>query len=219
MNFILTSAGRERYVGGIETALPDNVPTIEEVAHGLAQITRFCGHTLRPYSVAEHSLLVQQIAVELFDASPAVQLAALLHDAHECITGDVSTPVKHRIGIVWDEFERHHARALRRHYGVITTFAAHGRVIRGCDLIALATERRDLLPFETARNLPWPVLDTPGQVIEPFQDIYLRSASLEHAHWTEWRDQFVAEVQQLQRAIADKAYSVMRSPSIAEGGA
>lgn len=213
MSFIITIAGRERYVGDIETALPDNVPTLEEVAHSLAQINRFCGHTFRPYSVAEHSLLVAQIALEQFDASPAVQLAALLHDAHECITGDASTPVKHRIGPAWDEFERHHAKALRRHYGLMSTFAAHGHVIRGCDLIALATERRDLLPFDAARNLPWPVLDTPGQVVEPFQEVYLRSASREHAHWTEWRDQFVAEVQQLQRAVAEKADRALRSPS------
>lgn len=61
----------------------------EDICHALSHVNRFSGHTRRPYSVAEHSLLVYR----LVDTGP-LQLEALLHDATEAYLGDVPTPVK-----------------------------------------------------------------------------------------------------------------------------
>lgn len=76
--------------------LPGNTPRIEAIAHSLAQINRF-GHASRPYSVAEHSLLVCEI-VKSMGLDCHAQRAALMHDAHEAFTGDVATPHQSRAG-------------------------------------------------------------------------------------------------------------------------
>jgi hypothetical protein len=65
-----------------------------DIAHALARIPRFNGHTLGdwPWNVAQHSLLVEQLMPAQTDA--AGRLVALLHDAHEAYIGDLITPVK-----------------------------------------------------------------------------------------------------------------------------
>lgn len=71
---------------------PENI-VIEDIAHDLAILPRYAGGTARPYSVAEHSIMVMQM-VEDQTKDPTVLLQALMHDACEYITGDVPAPVK-----------------------------------------------------------------------------------------------------------------------------
>jgi hypothetical protein len=72
---------------------------IRDIAHALAQINRFTGHTRTPYSVAEHCVLGSEIIRGEF------ALEFLLHDAAEAYLGDVSGPLKRLMGGRYGEFE------------------------------------------------------------------------------------------------------------------
>ena len=76
-------------------------PTVQ-IAQQLSRICRYGGATPHFYSVARHSLLV----AELVPHDPALRLAALVHDAHECWIGDVLRPAKQKIGSALDALTR-----------------------------------------------------------------------------------------------------------------
>jgi 5'-deoxynucleotidase YfbR-like HD superfamily hydrolase len=183
--WIVLANGAEHYLSGIDAAHNHFCP--DTLAHHLAQINRFTGATQRPYSVAEHSLLCADIAEHL-GLPLVVQLACLVHDYHKAITGDCSYPAKLAVGHAWDAFEQPIVRALHRQLGLLSTFTAWRQRIKAVDLVAQATERRDLLAYGPA-NRTWPILDTPGQEVAPFDAYTLNTMKREQTHWTEWRDE------------------------------
>ena len=202
-HWMVLADGSEFYLTGPEAARNHFTPAT--LAHHLAIINRYTGATKRPYSVAEHSLLCADIA-EHMGLPAVVQFACLVHDYHEAITGDCSSPAKWTIGHAWAAFEQPVARALRRHMGLHGTFQHWGARIKAIDLVALATERRDLMPFDRDQNQPWPVLDTPGQAVEPIEWRCLDSLKREQRHWTEWRDELCERFEALsERAKAEHA--------------
>lgn len=92
----------------------------EEVAYALARINRFTGHanTYHPlglgYTVAQHCVLCSWAVADLLPENhkgtvyeTAVCLEALVHDAGEAYTGDVSAPLKvaMRRQKPWDRFQ------------------------------------------------------------------------------------------------------------------
>lgn len=190
-HWMLTASGGEYHLTGAQVLLPGNAPRIDDIAHALATINRFNGHTTRPYSVAEHSLLVADIAASR-GASRAVQLACLLHDAHEAYVGDMHSPAKWALGVAWIGFEAPHLANVRAALGIKTISAAARAEIKRCDLIALATERRDLTRFDPAAHLPWPILDTPGAEVLPSTEYNLKATARATMEWKEWRDAFLA---------------------------
>lgn len=78
---------------------------IRDIAHNLSMLPRFCGNTIRPYTVLEHSLMVFQL-VEEHTSDPNLMLQALLHDATEAYIGDIPAPVKNAVPGIRD-FETH----------------------------------------------------------------------------------------------------------------
>lgn len=196
MTWILTIGGREHYLKHGTDATP---PNIEEIAHSLAIINRFTGHTSRPYSVAEHSLLVSRIAASE-GASPVAQLAALLHDAHEAYIGDLASPVKWTIGHAWDELEHIQQITLQTELGIRAAMVAHRADIKRWDLIALATERRDLTSWDAAKHRPWPILDTPGQEVKPLS-LHLDSPTRSATPWHIWSGLFIEKFDDLEREV------------------
>lgn len=210
MTYILTRGGRQHQLGGEKTSAPGNVPQIREIAYSLAQINRFTGHCSRPYSVAEHSLLVAETALTVFGASTTVQFACLMHDGHECITGDVSSPVKQKLGAAWKAFEDQEQRNLLRGYNLLDVFREHHHLIKQCDLIALATERRDLTPFDPSRHEAWAVIDTPGQEILP-RGISLKTFERNTRCWETWARIFISQATLLQhRSITDSTLTLQK---------
>lgn len=207
MSWMITITGREHHLSTWQQLA--NTPTIEEIAHSLALINRFTGHTYRPYSVAEHSLLVLHIA-RTEGASPAAQMAALMHDAHEAFVGDVSSPVKWTVGEQWQAFEHGQASALHEVFGLRSTMVGHRASVRRWDLTALATERRDLTAYNAGDSAPWAILDTPGQEVYAMTGpaFDLTAPMQAGASWMDWRAAFLREHAALERLMQGKAAGV-----------
>lgn len=164
--------------------------TLSVIAHHLACINRFTGAASRPYSVAEHSLLVADIADRELRLDVHGQFAALMHDAHEAFVGDMATPMKRAVGEAWHHVESAWQRATQRAFGLITPSAAHRNAIKRADLMALAIERRDLMPAGD----DWPILH--GVPVLDYLDVRGR----EKFRWLDWRDAFAAKADELDYA-------------------
>lgn len=198
MTWILTATGRRL---DLDTPMPHLI-NLMDVAWSLAQTNRFNGHALRPYSVAEHSLLVSEIVErEVIGAGPSVQLYALLHDAHEAITGDLPTPAKAVVGPGWAAFEGRWELATHGCFGLRSTVAAWQRDVKHADLRALATERRDLLPH---RGDEWAVLTG----VEPVGWVRLDAPERRGLDWEFWRDRFLDRYHELLEAIDVRAAEI-----------
>lgn len=142
MSFIQTHSGASINLVNINTDLI----SIDDIAHALAHINRFSGHSLRPISVAEHSLMVAMICERHFQVScPAGLLAALMHDAHEALIGDITSPVKAMLGDTWRAFETRVQRTVLRKWGLLNAYASNQIDIRNADLHALTSEREQLM--------------------------------------------------------------------------
>jgi hypothetical protein len=78
---------------------------IDQIARQLSQICRYAGATPGHYSVARHSLLVADFVADT-GAGSEVELLALLHDAHECWTGDILRPASRRVKFALQELQQ-----------------------------------------------------------------------------------------------------------------
>jgi len=82
---------------------------INDIAHGLARVARWNGQTAgaHAFSVAQHSLLVEEIFTRLNpEAGPEDRLVALLHDAPEYVIGDMISPFKAIVGGDYKDIEK-----------------------------------------------------------------------------------------------------------------
>ncbi|KCV82563.1 metal dependent phosphohydrolase [Actibacterium atlanticum] len=114
----------QRMLSGRRLDLLDPTPMdieIEDIAHGLAFVARWNGQTAGDfaYSVAEHSLLVEQIyGLQNPDAPIKWRLAALLHDAPEYVIGDMISPVKAAIGPDYGKLDDRLMAAIHIRFGL-----------------------------------------------------------------------------------------------------
>lgn len=114
----------QRMLSGRRLDLLDPTPVdieIEDIAHGLAFVARWNGQTLGdfPYSVAEHSLLVETIFTRMCPKSTAAErLTALLHDAPEYVIGDMISPVKSAVGPGYDALDDRLTAAVHIRFGL-----------------------------------------------------------------------------------------------------
>jgi hypothetical protein len=114
----------QRMLSGRRLDLLDPTPMdieVEDIAHGLAFVARWNGQTMGdwPYSVAEHSLLVEEI---FHRANPGIaarwRLAAVLHDAPEYVIGDMISPVKAAVGPGYGELDLRLTAAVHLRFGL-----------------------------------------------------------------------------------------------------
>jgi hypothetical protein len=147
---------------------------IDDIAHGLANTCRFGGQCSPFYSVAQHCVHVSLLV------PPRYARGGLMHDASEAYIGDVSSPLKALLSNYSDIEERLQFEIWNWHGGQDRNHPE----IKKADLIALATERRDLMPATTT-NGAWSMLDgiTPVRdKIEPLGPMMAKEAFLNRYH-------------------------------------
>ena len=127
---------------------------VEDIAHGLAFVARWNGQTLGdwPYSVAEHSLLVEDIFARMNPDQPARwRLAALLHDAPEYVIGDMISPVKAAVGPGYGALDERLSAAVHLRFGLPAVLPAPvKKTIKAADKVSAWMEATQIAGFTMA---------------------------------------------------------------------
>lgn len=167
--------------GCFDLANPDPADiTLPAVAHSLARITRYTGHTTCAdlYNVAHHSVLVHDyITWHLPGCPDLVKLAGLLHDGPEYAIGDVSRPLKAMLPD-YRAVEATIENAFEARFGL--GIARFHPVIKQADRFVYAWERRDIAVHPGANDAP--DVPLPKAVIVPWSIAESEAAFLERAH-------------------------------------
>lgn len=147
----------QRMLSGRRLDLLDPTPMdieIEDIAHGLAFVARWNGQTEGeyPYSVAEHSLLVETIFTRMQPKAPVKwQLAALLHDAPEYVIGDMISPVKAAIGPSYGELDQRLSAVIHIRFGLPAALPKTVKAaIKRADMVSAYMEATRIAGFSTA---------------------------------------------------------------------
>jgi uncharacterized protein len=152
---------------------------IEDIAASLSRMCRFNGHikagafvshargeypheewvSFEIYSVAQHSAIVCDKVAEVAPDAKFLQLAALLHDAHEYILGDMIKPQKN-LYPSRKQYECEWDLAIANRFGLWSGLFDHA-AIKEADYRIFLTEKRDLLvdgtvDFGVANADPYP---------------------------------------------------------------
>lgn len=160
---------------------------IEDIAQGLARVARWNGQTQgdHAFSVAEHSVVVERLCVQLQpDWAYKWRLAALLHDAPEYVVGDMISPFKAVLGEDYKAIEARLGAAIHARYGLPAALPnAVKAVIKRADRVCAFYEATQIAGFtvEEARTFfgrppknvsltldPLPVKDAQIQFLDRF---------------------------------------------------
>jgi 5'-deoxynucleotidase YfbR-like HD superfamily hydrolase len=97
---------------------------IEDIAHGLSFLARWNGQTIGdyPFSVAQHSLLVENIFSSQFPKMDnESKLFALLHDSAEYVISDMISPLKTHLGMTYETLDEKLTMAICIRFNIPTT--------------------------------------------------------------------------------------------------
>lgn len=148
---------------------------IEDIAHALALINRFGGHSRIPYNVAQHSIMVSEIVPKEH------ALVGLLHDAPEAFCGDLVRPIKRALP-AYRELEIRWAWAIGCKLGIDLALLNLPPEVKHADEVALSTERRDLMVEGPAwtklgaeplpdRIVPWSWQESERRFLDRFDEL------------------------------------------------
>lgn len=111
---------------------------LPDIAHALACINRYTGHTKVPYSVAQHSVMVSRLCGDEH------ALWGLMHDASEAYLGDVARPLKVMLP-QYVTLEHSVQRAIAQAFGLSWPIPP---AVKVADNRALIAEKRVLMTVE-----------------------------------------------------------------------
>lgn len=113
-------------------SFPEGAPSIMDIAISLCREGRYAGAGLRWWPVGLHSFVVS----DLLPAGP-LKFHGLMHDAGECITGDIPSPVKSKANREFDDWLQ---QRIYETQGVKMPTAEQHRLIKVADHAALRGE-------------------------------------------------------------------------------
>lgn len=120
-----------------------------DIAWHLGHIARFNGATLRPWSVAQHAVLVSY-RLSALGHDHETQLIGLHHDDAEAYIGDVSTPLKSLLGGAYRTVEATLIPVIRAALGLPTPTPEQEQAVHEADQWALAAEAHHFLPSQAS---------------------------------------------------------------------
>lgn len=174
-----TARAWQRMLSGRRLDLLDPTPMdieIEDIAHGLAFVARWNGQTRGDfaYSVAEHSLLVEDIFARMNPKAPTKwRLAALLHDAPEYVIGDMISPVKAAVGPGYGELDQRLTAAIHIRFGLPAALPKTVKAqIKRADKVSAWMEAVQIAGFSEAEASKF--FGRPNAEITGSLDIHLR---------------------------------------------
>lgn len=188
----------QRMLSGRRLDLLDPTPMdieIEDIAHGLAFVARWNGQTRGDfaYSVAEHSLLVEEIYARQTDASAKWRLAALLHDAPEYVIGDMISPVKAAIGTNYGELDLRLTAAVHLRFGLPAVLPATiKKAIKSADRISAWLEAVQIAGFAEAEADK--LFGRPADQLLRGLEIRLRPPAIVRASFVERHQRLIAAI-------------------------
>lgn len=163
----------EKGLFNLKKPKPDMVD-LKTMARAMSRVARYSGHTSRFYSVASHSLLVASFC------SPQNRLQALLHDAAEAYTGDISTPLKNVIGVkIIDDIEKKIIDAIYGHIGIaprslpfeVIKADTHALYVESFFLFDAKANAQSVFGKYQNENLPLPFDFIEGQIYKTNREV------------------------------------------------
>ena len=137
---------------------------VVDVAESLSWVFRWGGASQRRISVAQHSMLVSELARRLAVARGATDevaavesLTGLLHDASEYLLHDICAPLKHQSGMFGEYLlvEEHIQRTIYDLHGL----PGETSLVKEVDLLARYLERSQLFDYH---HVSWAVDPPPN---------------------------------------------------------
>ncbi|NBN64362.1 hydrolase [Microvirga tunisiensis] len=145
----------QRMLSGRRLDLLDPSPLdveLSDIAHGLARVARWNGQTHgdHAFSVAQHSLVVEDIALAMKpDLAPQWRLAVLLHDAPEYVIGDMISPFKAVMGGDYKLVEGRLQEAIHLRFGLPAKVPdAVKKLAKKADIVCAYFEAVELAGFD-----------------------------------------------------------------------
>lgn len=150
--------------------------TPRAMASALAKLNRWGGNTIVPVSVAQHSVAVRDIFLRRNPDMRSAAIYALLHDGHEYLLGDMTTPMEKALAqripdfaIAVEAVKLSIDRAIRAAWNIPHPSGEILAAVHEADTMAAGLEWRMCLPIENGdspyprppsaqgiRPLPWP---------------------------------------------------------------
>ena len=143
----------QRMLSGRRLDLLDPSPLdveLSDIAHGLARVARWNGQTEgdHAFSVAQHSLVVEEIFRRHYGDAADECLLALLHDAPEYVIGDMISPFKAVVGGGYKAVEKRLETAIHLRFGLPSSMPADLKSrIKKADQVAAYFEATILAGF------------------------------------------------------------------------